>query len=455
MKKRMTLMVLVFALTICCHNSYYGIASAKKIMAHYMPWYQSPPLHNWGWHWTMNTFNPPTTFASHFTPLLGLYDSNDPQVLASQVLLMKFGGFDGLIADWYGIDDFYDYGSIRDATNSLIPYVKDADLQFAICYEDHTVAEMNKAGWFANRAAAVAYGAGVMQWLQSHYFTDSAYTKIDNRPVLLCFGPQFFTYNSDWVSMFAALSPKPQFFPFRTNCCYSSTETGGFDWPIPQSGTVKSNLDYFYSAAASNHWTHYIAVAFPRFYDIYVEGGAGPSLGYIDANGTYDGTYKLTYLYTLERALQSSADIVQVATWNDYGEGTIVEPTVEDGYLFLEKTQQLRKQYIDPNFSYTAANLRLPVRLYTLRKANLSNPAALAQLATVEDYLFANNLSAAKALLDQIDCSTLGVFTSAWLSEPGDGNWNPGCDISLPADNIINFLDFAVFAQNWLTSKSY
>jgi len=461
MKKRATLMVLVFAFTICCHNSYYGIASAKKIMAHYMPWYQSQPFSgDWGWHWTMEHFhppstyhshyNPPTTYASHYHPLFGPYDSNDPHVLASQALLMKFAGIDGMIADWYGKDDFYDYGLIRDATNSFIPYVKEAGLEFSICYEDNTVAEMNKAGHFANRAAAVVYGATVMQWLQTNYFTDPSYTKLDGRPVLLNFGPLFFT-SSEWTTLFAALDPKPHFFPYRNN--YVAARTGGFDWPVPQYGTVTGHLDEFYYWALG--WAHYIAGAFPRFKDIYQEAGLDYWYPDIDAQGSYGSYGTSTYHYTLERALQSSADIVQLVTWNDYGEGTIIEPTVEDGYLFLEMTQQLRKQYIDANFSYTAANLRLPVRLYTLRKENLSNPTVMAQLATVEDYLFANNLSDAKELLDQIDCSTLGVFTSAWLSDPNDGNWNSACDISLPADNIINFLDFAVFAQNWLTSTHY
>jgi hypothetical protein len=35
--------------------------SAKKplILVHYMPWYSARPTSpNWGWHWTMNVFDP-------------------------------------------------------------------------------------------------------------------------------------------------------------------------------------------------------------------------------------------------------------------------------------------------------------------------------------------------------------------------------------------------------------
>lgn len=456
MKKRAILIVLVFALTFYCHDSCGG-ASAKKIMAHYMPWYQSEPVSGyWGWHWHMNRFSPPDTIASHYHPLFGPYDSNDPHVLASQALLMKFAGIDGMIADWYGIEDFYDYIKIKYATHHFIQYIKEAQLEFSICYEDQTVGHMLDNGYFANRAEAVAHGERVMQWLEDNYFTDPSYLKLNDRPVLLCFGPQFFTY-SEWVTLFEDLDPQPHFFPLKY---HSAPKAGEFDWPVPSAGTegVIPNLNAFYYRADYYDWEKFIGAAFPRFHDIYEQAGVHDSYGYIDDQ---DGN---TYQETLEMGLQSDANIVQIVTWNDYGEGTIIEPTEEDGYLFLEITQELRKKYIDSNFPYVAADLRLPVRLYTLRKEHQDNPTVMAQLAIVEDYLFANNLSGAEKLLDQIKCTEsitgdldgdckvnsddLAVLALSWLSNPGDGNWNPGCNISQPPDNVIDFQDFAVFAEN-------
>ncbi|MDD5327787.1 MAG: C10 family peptidase [Phycisphaerae bacterium] len=51
-----------------------------------------------------------------------------------------------------------------------------------------------------------------------------------------------------------------------------------------------------------------------------------------------------------------------------------------------------------------------------------------------------------------VELYDLGILASAWLSSSSDENWNPACDIHEPADNLINFLDYAVFAQNWLAS---
>jgi len=36
------------------------------------------------------------------------------------------------------------------------------------------------------------------------------------------------------------------------------------------------------------------------------------------------------------------------------------------------------------------------------------------------------------------------------MSEPNQLNWNSTCDISNPKDNVIDWKDFAVFAQHWL-----
>ncbi len=447
-----------------------GRIPAKTIMAHYMPWYQSRPVSGfWGWHWHMNHFSPPDTLASHYRPLLGPYDSKDPHLLASQVLLLKFAGIDGVIIDWYGIETFWDYGRIRDATQALIPYLKKANLTFSICYEDQTVKNMLNNGYFPDRTAAVAHGVQVMQWLQTNYFTDPAYLKLDSRPVLLCFGPQFFTA-SEWTTLFAGLAPKPHFFPLQYHVLPDTLRTGEFGWPEPAYGTsgVISRLNAFYTRAASSGWASFIPAAFPRFHDIYAEAGVGSSYGYIDAQGDY-GTYGTsTYSYTLERALQSSAQILQIVTWNDYGEGTIIEPTQEDGYLFLEITQALRKQYLDPDFRYTPADLRLPVRLYTLRKTYQADPVKMNRLAEAEDCLFSDRLPEAELRMNQLDCpafllsdfnadcqvnlADFSAQASAWLSTPGQPRWNPNCDMNTPPDGRIDILDLLIVAEQWLTA---
>ena len=52
-----------------------------------------------------------------------------------------------------------------------------------------------------------------------------------------------------------------------------------------------------------------------------------------------------------------------------------------------------------------------------------------------------------------VDAADLAIFTAAWLSNSTPtANWNPACDISDSPDGVVNELDFAVLAANWLWS---
>ena len=212
---------------------------ARFVMAHYMPWFEADPEHHrWGWHWTMNHYAPDRTVngrseaASHYFPLMGLYNSNDPDVLECHVLLMKLAGIDGAIVDWYGTDDLYDYGLIQRNTLHLIQLLKRARMRFAVCYEDQTVPKLIAAKRFTAEEA-VAHGKGVLGWLQAHWFTDAAYLRLEDRPVFLVFGPQYY-HDGQWAQMFEGLAPQPTFFAELDR---RDGSVGGFDWPEPGDGT--------------------------------------------------------------------------------------------------------------------------------------------------------------------------------------------------------------------------
>jgi len=53
-----------------------------------------------------------------------------------------------------------------------------------------------------------------------------------------------------------------------------------------------------------------------------------------------------------------------------------------------------------------------------------------------------------------VNLSDFAIFASAWLTKPGDAEWNPGCDISELKDDIIDELDLAVFTKHWLESAA-
>ena len=365
----------------------------KLVLAHYMPWYGTKEVSGkWGWHWTMNHFNPDQLkedgtrdAASHDYPLIGLYDSGDDQALECQVLLMKLAGLDGVIIDWYGTRDFNDYAENHEHTRKLIPWLKKAGLRFALCYEDQAIGQMKlQAG------DDVKQGLLDLQWAEKYWFNDEAYVKQNGRPVLLVFGPQHFK-RGQWDQLREALPSKPMLFGLP-HLSKAHGMDGCYGWPPVSGGKAISTekwhqeLDALYARGKAGEVV--IASAFPGFQDIYKQAGVHDSYGSIAPRSGQ------TLAESLDMAMKSNAALIQIATWNDYGEGTVIEPTRNNGYRYLEMVQQRKTA---PKFR--VADLRLPVMLYQLRKRSAGDAELANELNRAAALLFEGKCIEAEAVL--------------------------------------------------------
>ena len=318
-------------------------AAPKPVMVHYLPWFVAKPYSsNWGWHWTMNHFNQDLTnaagekeIASWYYPLIGPYDSADPTVLEYHVLLLKLAGIDGVIVDWYGMDDYLDYGGINQRTAALFNWTRKAGLKFSLCYEDRTI-QQEITGGIITATNAIAHAQQTLLYVQTNYFSDPSYLQWSNRPVFLNFGPQYFKVNAQWQAIFSVLNPTNQPALF-TEDNRLPIGAGAFNWPPmwlsqTNAGTLATSALESYLAnfqQTGGTWPAFIGSAFPRFHDTYAQAGVGASYGTLDDR---DGD---TFRSTLSRALTNNSTVVQIVTWNDFGEGTVIEPTKQYGYRDL------------------------------------------------------------------------------------------------------------------------
>ncbi len=362
------------------------VMARPLVMAHYMPWYQSKPFSGqWGWHWTMAQYDPDRRgadgrqeLASQFRPVIGAYESSDPDVLECHTLQMKIAGIDGVFIDWYGTQDMYDYARNNLNTGKLIGACSLVGLKFSVVIEDAIVPGLVKAG----KCSADEYGVSALRWLNSHWFGLPGFLRWNGKPVVLMFGPQYYK-DADLDAIFGH---DTSFFSLLGR---RGRAVGAFGWPGPQVGNERSwsELGSFYERAKG--WPAAIAVAYPRFEDIYRQAGVHQSWGEIvDSDGA-------TFRKTLSMAERSGAPFIQIATWNDWGEGTQTEPSVEYGYRDLEVLQEHRRA-ADPDFPYRAADLRLPAKLYRLRKSGASR----AKLDRAVKAILAGRCSQASALLN-------------------------------------------------------
>jgi acetyl esterase/lipase len=363
------------------------------ILAHYMPWYEAKPASpQWGWHWTMNHFEPESQaegkrfIASKYYPLIGPYDSGDPHVLEYHLLLMKLAGIDGVIVDWYGLQEFRDYKLLHRNTKRLVSAVSRLGMKFAICYEDQTIGALVQAGRI-KPDRRIEHAVMELDWVSNNWFNHPSYVRIAGHPLLLSFGQSGLTDN-EWETCLAKIGmPVTYLSQHRRRDC----AMGAFDWPLPKQGMAA--VDHFLQQ--SEAWPLRLPVAFPRFDDVYEIAGVHPSWGFIaDANGNM-------FRQSLQKAFLAKPRLIQIATWNDWGEGTQIEPSQEFGTRDLEMVQKLRQEYLEKDFPYRPEDLEIPTRIIKLRRQ--AKDPLHRKLDAIIPLVNQGKLQAARTRLQQIE----------------------------------------------------
>ena len=362
-----------------------------RVYMHYMPWFETPEtIGRWGWHWTMNTCDPEAVgtdgqreIASYFYPLIGPYASRDRYVIEYHFLLMKYAGIDGILIDWYGTAG--SNGDIKDllkSSDSIVSYTDDFGMQFGVVLEDR----------FSRTADDVKAN---LAYLMNYYFVREEYIRLgENRHPLVCiFGPVTFEDPADWADILPAAGEEIEFLPLW----YESGEAGSladgeFSWVYQDQQDHLTHLNNFYkNRAASLKFA--MGSAYPGFLDFYEEGGAGSSYFTIPHdNGA-------TLASTLESAGQydDRIDMLLLVTFNDFGEGTMVEPTVGIGFGYLEQVQGFT------GVVYGKAELKLVYRLYELRRAYFDEPETQQLLDEVSIHLRNLETEQASEIMESIE----------------------------------------------------
>ena len=366
-----------------------------KLYMHYMPWFETPETSangSWGIHWTMGNKNPDKEIengkkeiASHYYPLIGPYASGDKDVIEYHLLLMKYAGVDGLIIDWYGSSDVNDFGTNRKNSEAVIDLLDNVGLEFALAYEDWTVLPVVEKGFEEDEVQAAIAD---FKYMEATYFKSRQYTRINGVPLLTVFGPRTIQNGKDWENVLNTLSDKPVFLSiWYESGELGTTASGEFSWVYEDN----SHIENFY-AHQLNRLELAIGSAYPGFKDYYVEGGwEGSHTGWIidhEGGNTFDET--------LQMANDAKIDYLQLVTWNDFGEGTMIEPTIEFEYTYLEKLQEFA------GISYSKLELEYITHLYNLRKNLADNKDAQQILDQAFDYFIKLRPESARVIIDDL-----------------------------------------------------
>lgn len=346
--------------------------AAKKVLAHYMCWFENRPYRGTVQfeHWSYKLHGTPhdaqnilpdgkRDVASVFYPLIGPYDSNDPDVIEYHVLSAKAAGIDGFVIDWYLP------GSITDVSlQKLAPIAAKYRFEFAACYEEKVAFPGYRNP--VTRADSVKLAAEDFSYILNQYGSNSAYLKIDGKPLIFMFVGfgefcgQAAVLNYMEMAEVREKVKGPDWILFRQNLdpVFWKSARGGFEWVGDD-----AYHEWFLNTARemkSKQKIDYVALGIGPGFDSSGVSSWGQNHKIIPRE---DGKY---YARQWERAIGANPDMVQIITWNDFQEGSVIEPTFEFGNQYLDITEQMVGKYNGRKVDL--ADNGLAFKIYQLRK---------------------------------------------------------------------------------------
>jgi glycoprotein endo-alpha-1,2-mannosidase len=461
-------------------------AAPKTVFVHEMTGFRTPQYSgSWGG-WNYNSHNPNVLdangkpdIASVYYPSVGYYDMKDPCLVEYHCQIMKMAGVGGVIFDlaYYQMD--------TDTVNMITGYLNimgQYGLKAVICYED-------KAHWIwdssaTTRATALARAYQDMNnWLNLFISSGTQYYVTGTRPLFMmfsyetevsgkgisCLSPAEIT---TWLNTFPSANKPVIMRQWFKDPEHIGVLNGQYGWPklytapagmSPYVGycDMADNNDTLYDARdfgqyllKNSYADFYMPGVWPGFNDYAVWGwGSGPRL-----MPRYDGRL---YDTTWDYAIDDNLPVVQVATWNDWFEGTIIEPSVEFGNLYIQKTF-LNVAEFKNNSNSPVPDFNVPIWIYKIRDIS-DNAQVLADMQTASEYIKTGQYEQAEYIVSFwakfFDVDSVKYWTgegSLTAYQPGDYshdgkvNFKDLVLIGLDWQNGYGIRDLDVVADNWL-----
>ena len=258
------------------------------------------------------------------------YNSADSAQVHRQVQDMISRGVQGAIADWYGASTT----SIETATQ-LLKTEAEANaghFEFAIMEDVGALGSVAAS----NGCDVTSQLISDLTYVASQYEASPAYMRFNSQPVVFFFGVDAFYI--DWSHVVSSIPGNPLLI-FRGDSAFTRNPSeGGFSWVNIDSNNPfdpeLSSQDSFYEAAQQASGRLAFGSAYKGFNDTLAAWGT---------NRVVDQHCGQTWLQTFSEAgkFYSSSNqlpAMQIATWNDYEEGTAIESGI-DNCVYLTPSQ--------------------------------------------------------------------------------------------------------------------
>ena len=319
-----------------------GIARAqttvpRQVLAFYYGWYGNPEISNRWVHWkNVDVARKHIDESTHF-PALGAYDSHDPKVVDTHCRQAREAGLTGFIVSWWRQGDFHDAGMPL-----MLEAAQKHGLKITVYYEA-----------VPPRGSPTVEGAlGDLEYITKKYGRHPAWLSAGGKPVIFVYGRALNDLKLPvWQQVVSEASAK---FPggaafvgdrisaeaarvFDGIHTYNPTGlTKGMSWEEIRAWASRTFPEWVQTAGPGR----IACVTIIPGYDDSCQPARKPPRPITERHG--GATYKVLW----EEAIAANPDWVLITSWNEWHEGSEIEPSVEDGDVALRATRPYAARFL-------------------------------------------------------------------------------------------------------------
>jgi GT2 family glycosyltransferase/glycosyltransferase involved in cell wall biosynthesis/SAM-dependent methyltransferase len=348
-------------------------ASDVQLIAYYLPQFHPIPENDtwWGKGFTewRNVARAFPNFEGHYQPRipgeLGYYDLRVPQIMQRQVELAKLYGISAFCFH------FYWFGGKTLLEGPIVNFLenKNLDIKYCLCWANENWSRRwdgSEHEVLISQEHSDADDEAFLRYI-SKYFADDRYLKVDGRPVLTVYRPSILPNPKATVERWRRMAREmgyPDLYLIATNSfAFKDYSTFGFDAlsefpPHHLGGENLQNIIEMTDLRTGWRVRDYKQVVESEKKRPLGEGRIHPGItigwdnsarkptwGDIIHNAT-PKLFKDWLSFCVSRAKRNPAEeqFVFINAWNEWAEGTYLEPDKRFGYAFLESCSQVLKE---------------------------------------------------------------------------------------------------------------
>jgi hypothetical protein len=268
-------------------------------------------------------------------PLKGLYDSRDPEVVSWQMELIARTGFDYVIFEFVPLND-WNFGPCVEATEQAIKWLKMLGMKWSFLAD---IAVLPRSDQRALDAEAMVRDIEQRGW------TDGLITGASGKPLLMGYAPlpdeaahvcrtfpsyewRFPIWLPHWNVPDEDFEP-PVHDPFAVDARARSVT-------IYDSLVAKGYVAFWESSPNPRNFDGYSGIM-PGYYDLLLQRECQLAPQVQRGNGD-------TLTRQFQNVLATQPKHMLVYSWNEYFEGSVIEPTVEDDHFYVDLMARFIRQ---------------------------------------------------------------------------------------------------------------